>query len=69
MTQCDRILQYMSDHGSISTLDAFRDLGIVRLGSRIHDLRRRGHKIKCEYLKAKNRYNEPVRFKKYSLDR
>lgn len=30
MNQHDRIIQYMRDFGSITTLDAFRDLGITK---------------------------------------
>ena len=68
MTQCERILQHMTDYGGISSLDAFRDLGCTRLGSRIHELRRRGYSIKSECIVEENRYGEKVRFKRYSLD-
>ena len=33
--QVDRILDYMRRYGSITTLDAMLDLGILRLASRI----------------------------------
>ena len=38
-TQCQRIIDYMRRFGSISTLDAFNDLGVARLASMIHDLK------------------------------
>lgn len=47
-TQCQRILDYMDQFGSISTLEAFRDLGVARLASRIHDLKDMGYNIKSE---------------------
>ena len=39
MSQCERIVQYINQHGSISTLEAFTDLGCTRLASRITDLK------------------------------
>ena len=45
ITQNDRILLYIKDFGSITQLEALRDLGVMRLASRISDLRRRGHDI------------------------
>ena len=68
MTQCERIVQYIEDWGSITTFDAFTDLGITRLASRIHDLRTMGYKIKVERVSKKNRYGESVTFNKYSLE-
>ena len=42
MTQADQVLQYMKDHGKITTMDAFEKLHITRLSARIWDLRRKG---------------------------
>jgi hypothetical protein len=35
MTQCERVLQYMQDFGSINPMQALGDLGCYRLGARI----------------------------------
>ena len=43
MTQCERIIDYIKQFGSISTLEAFNDLGVARLASRIHDLKGQGY--------------------------
>ena len=67
MTQCERIIKYMDDFGSITTFEAFSDLGIMRLASRIHDLKEAGYDIKRESIKAKNRYGEIVHYARYSL--
>lgn len=67
MTQCERILDYMQKFGSISTLEAFTDLGCTRLASRINDLRREGVSIKSEFVKGKNRFGETIHYKRYSL--
>ena len=66
MTQCERILKYMDDFGSITALEAMQDLGIMRLASRICDLKKQGYIIKKEYIKKINRYGEPVHIAKYS---
>lgn len=68
MRQTERILEYMRDFGSITTVQAFQDLGVTRLASRIHDLRDHGYCITREMAKAKNRYGETVRFARYSLE-
>ena len=41
-TQADRVLEYIKKFGSITTLQAFRDLGVTRLSARIFELRDRG---------------------------
>ena len=66
-TQCQRIIDYMTQFGSISTLEAFNDLGVARLASRIHDLKIQGYHITSEIKSQKNRYGEVTYFKVYSL--
>lgn len=65
--QCQRVLDYMTEFGSISTLEAFKDLGVARLASRIHDLKSMGYKIESEIKTSKNRYGENTHFKVYRL--
>ena len=45
MTQNEQVLDYMQKYGSITALDAMRDLGCMRLASRISDLKKSGHRI------------------------
>ncbi len=45
MNQTDRVLAFIEGNGSISDLEAFRQLGIRRLAARIKDLRDAGHNI------------------------
>ena len=66
MTQCEKIIKYMEDFGSISTMEAFSDLGITRLASRIHDLTRMGIPIEKRMESGKNRYGEAVHYMRYS---
>ena len=67
MTQCLKVLKYMTEHGSITQLDALREFGCMRLASRISDLRKSGVPIKKEMETAKNRYGEPISYARYSL--
>ena len=66
-TQVDRVLRYLKEYGSISTWEAFQELGIVRLSARIFEIKKRGYKVKAEPIKAKNRFGENIRYFKYSL--
>ena len=68
VTQCQRIIDYMHQFGSISTLEAFRDLGVARLASRIHDLKGMGYNITSETVSSLNRFNEKTYFKVYRLE-
>lgn len=68
MTQNERIIKHLQDKGSITAREADSEYGIMRLASRISDLKRNGYNIKVETVTAKNRYGEPVHFAKYSLD-
>lgn len=66
-TQCEKIIKYISDFGSITAYEAFIDLGITQLAARIFELKRKGYKFATKYKSAKNRYGEPVSFKVYTL--
>lgn len=67
-TQCDRIIDYISEFGSISSAEAMSDLGCMRLASRICDLKRKGYKITAKNEKAKNRYGETVSYSRYYME-
>jgi hypothetical protein len=66
-TQAQRVLDYMNEFGSITQLEALKDLGVMRLASRISDLRREGYSIKSEVEPVKNRFGETCHIKRYSL--
>ena len=68
-TQNQRILDYIDQFGAITQYDAFIDLGIMRLASRISDLRKRGYPIKSEMVGVKNRFGEDCRVKRYTIEK
>lgn len=67
ITQCDMILRHLRDYGSITSLEAITEYGILRLASRINDLKRSGHNIVSETATSKNRYGENIRYSVYRL--
>lgn len=67
MNQKQKVLKYINDYGSITSWEAYSDLGIMQLGARIDGLQKDGYSFKKEWEQRKNRYGEPVRFMKYSL--
>ena len=68
MTQKELIIKYMEDFGSITTIEAFTDLGITKLTTRISELRRDGFIIASKKIDKKNRYGKPVKFNRYWLE-
>lgn len=66
-TQCSRLIRYMQDCGSITQMEAIQELGIMRLASRISELRKNGYEIEKRMVKGKNRYGESVSWASYSL--
>ena len=57
----------MRDFGSISPVEAMQDLGCMRLGARVYDLKRDGYAIKKEMETSKNRYGEDTSYARYRL--
>ena len=66
-TQETRIVDYMAEFGGITQLEALRDLGVMRLASRISSLRQKGVAIRSETITIKNRFNEDCHISRYSL--
>lgn len=67
MKQAERVLKYMRDFGSITQLEAIRDISCMRLGARIFDLKREGYEIKKETETSKSRYGEDTSYARYRL--
>lgn len=67
MTQCEKIIDYMERFGSITPLDAFVDLGVMRLSARIYDIRNSGTPVRGEIESRTNRFGDRVHYMRYSL--
>lgn len=66
-TQTSDILKHLKTGESITSLEAFNKFGATRLSAIIFRLRKRGYKIKTDYIKEKNRYGSTVLIGKYYL--
>lgn len=62
-----RVLAWLMDHGSITTQEAARELGMTELRSRISEITRAGFPIRKEWQNSKNKFGETVSFVRYSL--
>lgn len=67
-TQNERILEYIEEFGSITQLEALRDIGCMRLASRISDLKRLGYPIVSEIETVENRFGEKCHIKRYRME-
>lgn len=67
ITQNQRVLDYLTEFGSITPLEALRDLGIMRLGARVFELRAEGHMITTDMVNVKSRWGENTKIARYSI--
>lgn len=67
-TQTERILKYIEENGSITQIQALNDCGVMRLASRISDLKKMGYPITSKVEAVKNRWGENCYIKRYALE-
>ena len=60
----ERILNYMKEFHSITTYEAFTELGCSRLSEYIRQIRLE-YVVEDEWIETTNRYGEKVKFKRY----
>ena len=66
-THYTRLLDYLKNFKSITSLDAIKDLGNTRLSATIYELRKDGYNIISEDLTVKNRWGNNTTIAKYKL--
>ena len=64
-TQKQQIAEYINTFGSITPMQAFGDLGITKLATRVSEMKKVGYTFKQTQICTYNRYGKPVRFMKY----
>ena len=64
-TQRAEVLNYLKEHGSITSMEAFELFGATRLSAIIFTLRGQGYRIATMDMGTKNRYGQNVRYAKY----
>ena len=66
-THYTRLLEYLKEHKTITSLQAIRDLGNTRLSATIYQLRNDGYNIESEDIKVANRWGGITTVSKYIL--
>lgn len=62
--QRERIVDYINEHGFITSYDAYAKLGITQLATRIKELKEiDGYRIITEWV-----YKEDTHYKKYKIE-
>jgi len=67
VTQKQLIVKYLNDNGSITSYEAYIELGITQLATRISELKEKGYVFKNERQHTVNRYGKKTHFDKYLL--
>jgi hypothetical protein len=67
VTQNEKIWAYLQKYRSITPLEAYLDIGTLRLGARIFDLRSEGRNIKKRNKTVRNRFGNQVTVAEYYL--
>lgn len=67
MTQNEEVLEYLKKHKAITQLEALRELGIMRLASRISDLRKEGEPISKRMIEVRARNGRKAYVAEYSM--
>lgn len=68
MSQTERVHEYMKQHGSITSMQAFADLGITRLAARISNLKDSGVGIRSKTVYKTRKDGTTCHYKEYSLE-
>lgn len=67
MRMLNRVINYMRDFGSITTFDAFMDLGCTRLSEYIRQARLTLN-VKDKWEQTTNRWGKKVEYKRYWIE-
>ena len=62
-----RLMKYLSEVGSITSMDAIKELGDTRLAATVFELRRKGINIISTSETSVNRWGEKVTYTRYVL--
>lgn len=65
--QRGQVLEHLRTHGSITALEAQQAYGIMRLASRVNELRSDGVPIERSIEHGRNRFGEYTRYARYRL--
>ena len=66
-TQKDKVLRYIREFGKITSWDAYSQLGVTQLATRIFELKQDGYVFTKTRINTKNRFEEPTHYDEYAL--
>lgn len=66
--QARTLYDHMTEHGAITSAEAYEMYGIFRTASRMHEIRTAGIGIHTTMKTGKNRFGVDCRFAEYSLE-
>ena len=69
MSDIDRIIQYMKDHGSITCKECEQKVGTTELRRRICDIKDMGYQIGDVWEDGENREGNKTRYKRYFIEK
>ena len=65
--QGQRVIKFLRDNEAITSADAWRELGIMRLASRVHDLSNNGYVFSKTRKRVYNKWGERCCVMEYSI--
>ena len=68
MGKKERLLNYLMDHGSITSFEAFTELYDTRLSDTIYRLEKEGYVFRRETIKKIGYMGKPITFYRYYLE-
>lgn len=68
MGKKERLLNYLKDHGSITSFEAFSELYDTRLSDTIYRLEKEGYTFRRETIKKIGYMGKPITFYRYYLE-
>ena len=66
-THTTRLLDYLRNHGKITSLEAIRDLGNTRLSASIFNLKEDGYCFETKTIEVPNRFGSTTQVAEYRL--
>ena len=66
-SQCQRVINYLKVNPAITGAEAWRELGIMRLASRVHDLSNDGYVFSKTRKRVYNKWGERCCVMEYSI--
>lgn len=64
--QAHAVFEALKRRGTLTPMEALRDLSCMRLAARVHEIREAGHRIGARKVERRNRAGEVVRVCEYS---